>query len=510
MLRVGSRSRAVFLCVALLAAGARAQGASPTPRPEARTAHYLETLRDKPVALAIFLRDLPKGGDLHNHLAGAVYAENMIRWGAEGGLCVRLANLTLVWPPCDPDHGRPLLSQALAETPAVDHDLIDAFSMRDFIPQPGLSGHDQFFRSFDHFGPALAGRTPQMIAEAANRAAADHVDYLELMDSPGMATARSLAATAPWRNDPDGLYAQFAPALTPLVEGTKSEIAANDLKARQIMRCDTAGAEPGCHVKIRYIAQVIRNFPSAEVFAEIQFGYALAAADPMVVGVNLVGPEDDPITLRDYGTQMATLAYMGRRYPMVPLTLHAGELTEGLVPPEDLRRHIRDAVEIAGARRIGHGVDLRYEDGAADILSEMARKKVLVEINLTSNDVILGVKGEDHPLSAYRAAGVPVALSTDDEGVSRIDLTHEFVRAVQTYRLSYADLKSLIRNSLEFSFLPGRSLWVATAPYRLDPACARGESAACAAILNASEKARLEWRLEGEFRVFEARPWPQS
>jgi len=309
MFKVGSRSRAVFLRLALLAAGARAQGASPVPETEARTAHYLETVRDKPVALAIFLRELPKGADLHNHLAGAVYAESMIKWGAEGGLCVRLANLTLTWPPCDPDHGRPLLSQALAESPTVSHDLIDAFSMRDFRPQTGLSGHDQFFRSFDHFGPALAGHTPRMIAEAANRAAADRVDYLELMDSPGMAAARSVAGAASWRNDPDGLYAQFAPVLTSLVDRTKSEIAANDLKARQIMHCDTADAEAGCRVQIRYIAQVIRNFPPADVFAQIQFGYALAAADPMVVGVNLVGPEDDPITLRDYATQMVTLAW---------------------------------------------------------------------------------------------------------------------------------------------------------------------------------------------------------
>jgi hypothetical protein len=40
-----------------------------------------------------------------------------------------------------------------------------------------------------------------------------------------------------------------------------------------------------------------------------------------------------------------------------------------------------------------------------------------VEINLTSNDQILGVHGAMHPFPAYRAAGVPTVLSTDDEGV---------------------------------------------------------------------------------------------
>jgi adenosine deaminase len=50
------------------------------------------------------------------------------------------------------------------------------------------------------------------------------------------------------------------------------------------------------------------------------------------------------------------------------------------------------------------------------------------------------------------ASHEPVALSTDDPGIERIDLTHEYVRAVETYGLSYADLKEMVRNSLEYSF----------------------------------------------------------
>jgi hypothetical protein len=73
----------------------------------------------------------------------------------------------------------------------------------------------------------------------------------------------------------------------------------------------------------------------------------------------------------------------------------------------------------------------------------MAKKQVLTEINLTSNAVILGVAGKDHPLPLYRKFGVPVSFSTDDEGVSRIDLTHEYVRAVETYDFGYSDLKQM-------------------------------------------------------------------
>jgi len=83
----------------------------------------------------------------------------------------------------------------------------------------------------------------------------------------------------------------------------------------------------------------------------------------------------------------------------------------------------------------------------------MAAKKIAVEINLTSNAVILGVKGTAHPLAAYRAAGVPVVLSTDDEGVSRSDMTNEYMRAVTEQGLRYRDLKAMALASITYSFL---------------------------------------------------------
>ncbi len=125
--------------------------------------------------------------------------------------------------------------------------------------------------------------------------------------------------------------------------------------------------------------------------------------------------------------------------------------------------------------------------------------------------MILGVSGKDHPFPLYRQFGVPVALSSDDEGVSRIDLTHEYVRAVQTYGLHYSDLKQMVRTSLEHSFLPGASLWGAADIFtRVVTACSQdspgGEkvSSRCADFLKSSEKASQQWELERRFRAFEA------
>src|SRR5205814_7466518 len=102
-------------------------------------------------------------------------------------------------------------------------------------------------------------------------------------------------------------------------------------------------------------------------------------------------------------------------------------------------------------------------------------------------------------------------LSTDDEGVSRIDLTHEHVRAALQYHLGYLDLKQMSRTSLEHSFLPGESLWEKPDAFtRVNAACAGqkpgSESAnhGCAAFLKANEKAAQQWELERRFAVFES------
>src|SRR4029077_521261 len=101
--------------------------------------------------------------------------------------------------------------------------------------------------------------------------------------------------------------------------------------------------------------------------------------------------------------------------------------------------------------------------------------------------------------------------STDDEGVSRIDLTHEYVRAAESYALSYLDLKQMARTSLQHSFLPGSSLWReqdvfthTVAACSADSSGADRPSSACAAFLKTNEKAQQQWELERRFRKFES------
>jgi len=82
---------------------------------EDRTARYFESVRTQPSLLLAFLRDMPKGGDLHNHLFGAVYAESYIDFAARDGLCVDRASARLLPPPCNADKNQVPAATALTD-----------------------------------------------------------------------------------------------------------------------------------------------------------------------------------------------------------------------------------------------------------------------------------------------------------------------------------------------------------------------------------------------------------
>lgn len=525
------RSRAILalaLCTlpVYLLPPAFAQPQALTQSGEARAAHALERARQQgPLALYAFFHDMPKGADLHTHLAGAVYAETFLREAAQDNLCLnpktlvlfKTTSMTRSLPPqpvCG-EAGEPA-ANALADQKLYDQ-LINVFSMRTFVPTTEDSGHDHFFASFDHFlaveDPAHVG---EWVDELAGRAAAQNEQYLEIMHTPNFRPALTLAENL----GPIDMQTDFAQLRRQLLDAglqnylpaMRTEFEQGERQRRELEHCGAGASTPVCNLQVRFLYQVLRALPSSAVFVQLVCGFELASSSSLVVGINMVQPEDWRVPLANYRLQMRMVHALHALYPKVHITLHAGELSPGMVPPDDLHFHIRAAVEEASAERIGHGVDVMQEDHAYDLLREMATRRVMAEINLTSNDVILNVKGAEHPLPVYRLYHVPVALSTDDEGVSRINLTHEYVRAALAYPLTYSDFKQMVRTGLEHSFLPGDSLWEQPGPwetYAHPRAACRAQldreqpSGACALLLQASEKARQQFELERRFQLFE-------
>lgn len=519
-----------FLCLWLLSA-APPIAAQTAVSAEQRVARQLETIKTNPLELYAFLREMPKGGDLHLHLSGSVYAESYIEWAAKANLCVNLNGYALA--PCSATVTTPA-SQALTDG-VLYRRMIDAWSMRN-AQLSGLSGHDQFFDAFAKFGPGGDNRFGDMVAEVTKRAAAERVNYLELMLTPDNGKSRAAGRKLEWPSDEQlaalsatDLNAFFAKKREELLAGgilkapsgennavQESTATLNELETRQreLLACaDAAKADPACRLTIRYVYQVGRTNAPREAFAQMVGALEIMKAEPRVVALNLVQPEDARPAMNNFALQMKMLAYLRslKEYEKGNITLHAGELVPGMVPPEGLRFHIRDSVQKGHAQRIGHGVDVMYEDKPYELLKEMAAKHVLVEICLTSNDAILGVRGKEHPLPLYLKYGVPVALATDDLGISRAEMTREYVKAVQEQGITYLQLKAMARNSLEHSFIGGLSYWkdaskfmpasvclnalAVTTPERLAPKCK--------SLLDASPRARLQWELELAFSQFE-------
>jgi adenosine deaminase len=520
--------RGVFCGVVLLSLSAWT-ALSQTKKPHSTTAATsleeraelnLKAAKENPLQLRHFLLGMPKGGDLHNHLSGAVYAESWIRAGAEDHLCVDVAKLAFVKPQTAASGGTEKMGcgegKVPAETAYKDQELydalVDAFSMRGFVASPGVTAHDHFFDTFAKFGGTDHRHLGEWLDEVATRAAGQNEQYLELMHTPEFTRTATLAMQTGWEEDLGKLRQDL------LERGLREDVAAASAELNQaealrgkLEHCDQKDATAACAVQVRYLCQVLRGLPKQIVFAQTLLCFETAEADPRFVGINYVMPEDGFTSMNDYELHMRIVAFLHALYPKTHVSLHAGELAPGLVPYEGLCCHIRLAVEQAQAERIGHGVDILYENKPHELMKEMAKNHVMVEISLTSNDLILGVSGKEHPFPLYRMFGVPVALSTDDEGVSRIDLTHEYLRAVQTYDLHYPDLKKMARTSLEHSFLRGPSLWIAPDDFTQVVAVCSGDSpgaekhsSRCADFLGANVKASQQWELERRFRAFEA------
>jgi adenosine deaminase len=502
----------------------------------ARASRAFDAARKQgPLALHSFLVGMPKGADLHVHLSGAVYAESFIRAAGEDGLCIDTKLLSFAKPAvggCPKVLGQASVSELLAhiQIPANQElydKLIDAFSMRAFVPSEGWTGHDQFFSTFDRFGGTNKRHTGEWIDEIVTRAAAQNEQYVELMETPPFGHAATIASRMGWNANLAEFRQKLLNAdLDQEVQAAREHIQSALELRNKLEHCgansntpatsEAPAASPACQVQVRFIYQILRGASKEQVFAQTLLGFETISKLPEFVGINFVQPEDGYLSMTEYTAQMHMLDYLHSVYPAVHITLHAGELAPGMVPPDGLRFHIRQAVELGHAERIGHGVDVMYEDDAPGLLKELAAKHIMIEINLTSNDGILGIKGTEgehaHPLPYYRRAGVPVALSTDDEGVSRIDLTHEYVRAALEYNLSYGELKQMARTGMEHNFLPGKSLWADEDKFASPAAACRGQvlgaekpAGGCKAFLDGSEKAAAQWEQERRFRTFEAK-----
>ncbi len=314
-------------------AGQKPASLLPTER---AAAARLEAVRGNPESLRDFFRRMPKGGDLHIHTSGALYPEDLLRIATEKGLCVNPVRGDLSFPPCGPAADAHTL--AVAQAAAIQElkeRLIGLWSVRG-SPHEARAANTHFFAVFGKIWPATED-IPAVLVDLRERAARDHVQYLEVMyrirDVDNRATA--LGRQIGWDDDLARLRDRLlAAGLEDLVKEAAAGIDRRHEESLQRLRCGSTGARPGCGVAVRYQQYANRTLPKEAVFAQFVLAFEIAKRQAFVAGVNLVGQENDPAALADFSLQMRMVGVLHGLYPEVKIALHAGELTPELVPQE--------------------------------------------------------------------------------------------------------------------------------------------------------------------------------
>lgn len=423
---------------------------------------YFESIRNTPNKLTVFFSQMPKGGDLHHHYSGSVYAETYLDYAIDQDYFINTNTLEVKdsLKTGDTDFVRfsILNRSALA---ATKQRILQKWSVKDYN---GVSypSDKLFFETFPNFNIASNKTFDEGLIEIKNRAKRENVSYIETMFTSIRANI-SLGRFKDQRDLMDRyLPARNAEKLTPVFEKLFLAFSGNDTLKSSISTFNKELRHKHDSLKlddtlftIRYQNYVVRIADNpVELFKNLYVAFESAQQSDLIVGVNIVAPEDDEISMKYYWLHMQMFRFLGTKYKDVKYSLHAGELALGMVRPEDLTWHINSAVREAGAKRIGHGVDLPYEADPYGLLAYMSKNDIAIEINLYSNEFILKVKEDHHPLMLYKQFNVPIVISTDDAGVLRSSHIHQFVLLATRYKsLSYVDIKKMVFNSIQYSFM---------------------------------------------------------
>lgn len=292
----------------------------------------------------------------------------------------------------------------IAQEHGIDLPSYDIEYLRPFVTvtneEPDFHRFLEKFHLLRHFYPTQAA-VERIAYEAVADAAADNIKYLELRFNP-VALAREQgfsldqvttwvcsAAAAAWRD-----------------YGVRTNLI---LTIRRDESLDTA-------------------FKIADI--------ALTHRKDGVVGLDLAGDEVG------YPARRFAEVFQRARQAGLHVTVHAGEA--------GVAENVREAIELLGAQRIGHGV--RAIDNS-DVVQLVRSRGVTLEVCLTSN-LQTGVERRiwQHPLPDLLALNLRVTLNTDDPSISDTTLTDEYLTAIVALGMTLEQIKHAIVTAIESSF----------------------------------------------------------
>lgn len=133
------------------------------------------------------------------------------------------------------------------------------------------------------------------------------------------------------------------------------------------------------------------------------------------------------------------------------ITIHSGETPTALAP-----QWVRDSVEIMGAERIGHGIQIIQDPATIDFVRA---KKIPLEVCPLSNWLTQAFPTfETHPVKKLWNAGVDIAICSDDPGIFGSTLTDDYAIMHQVHGFTRADFDRANDIAARASFLDKKLL----------------------------------------------------
>lgn len=223
------------------------------------------------------------------------------------------------------------------------------------------------------------------------------------------------------------LEVRFCPALC-----TRGDLASPDVL--DAVLAGLGRGREGQNIDVALIVCALRTLPAAHSreMAELAISYMGRG----VCALDLAGAEaGHPV--HDHADAFRVAGEAG-----LPVTIHAGEA----YGPDS----IREAIDLGGARRIGHGTRLGEDP---DLTRAVRDAGIALEVCLTSNVQTGAVDSyAAHPARLLFEEGVRICLCTDNRLVSGVTLTEEYEHAVLDVGFSWDEISEVARTGFESAF----------------------------------------------------------
>jgi aminodeoxyfutalosine deaminase len=202
-------------------------------------------------------------------------------------------------------------------------------------------------------------------------------------------------------------------------------------------------------LQLKFIFDAVRQFGAAAAMEVVNAAARSQDKARSIVAFG-IGGDELAIDTKDFRAVYDKVAGIG-----LHRLIHAGEVGG----PDK----IREAVELLGVERIGHGIAAVHDEGLMDLLAE---RRIPLEICPAGN-ICTGALAkqllrkdariEDHPLPKLFRHGIPIVLSTDDPAMFHTTLQGEYENA-RRMRLTEHEIASLRQASFDHAFAYGTSL----------------------------------------------------